>query len=116
MSNINNLSKEIIKSLNEYTNEVEEQLENAKDTVSKIALKEIKDVSPKKTGSYKKGWRIKKVGSSRILYNKTDYQLTHLLEYGHVNKDGGRTNSIPHIKKVEEKSINNFIKFVEGIV
>lgn len=116
MSSINNISKEIAKALSEYTSDVEKGLEKAKDVTSKEAVKKLKNTSPKETGSYRKGWRVTKEGSLRILHNKTDYQLTHLLEYGHVNRDGGRTIAIPHIKKVEEEAVGNYIKFVEGIV
>ena len=47
--------------------------------------------SPKDTGDYKKGWRIKqdKARKSIIVHNATDYQLTHLLEHGHVKRNGG---------------------------
>lgn len=77
-------------------------LSTAKDSVQKL-----KNTSPKKTGSYAKGWTTKKSGDMDVIvHNKTDYQLTHLLENGHVikNKKGtyGRTHGIKHIQPVEE--------------
>ena len=75
--------------------------------VSRDSAQKLRNTSPKKTGSYAKGWTTKKLGDMDVVvHNKTDYQLTHLLENGHVirNKKGtyGRTRGIKHIQPVEE--------------
>lgn len=77
-----------------------------KETATETVMK-LRSTSPVKTGSYAKGWKVgKRRGSDYIVHNATDYQLTHLLENGHIirNKKGtyGRTNGIKHIKPVEE--------------
>ena len=58
-------------------------------------------------GRYAKGWDLKPVqrGHVRgwIVYNATDYQLTHLLEKEHALWNGKkRSPAIPHIRPVEE--------------
>lgn len=116
MTSINDLSKEIVKQLQLYKSEVEDEIEIAKDEVSKEAVQELKKNSPKLTGSYSKGWRIKKIGNSTVIHNQTDYQLTHLLENGHAKADGGRTQAYPHIRPAEEKVIDKFTKRVEGAI
>lgn len=113
---IDDLSREIMKQLQQYTEEVKEKVELAKDEVGKDAVKELKTTSPNLTGSYAKGWRLKKENYAHIIHNKTDYQLTHLLEYGHVNRDGSRTKAYPHIRKAEEKVIEEFTLKVEGAI
>ena len=80
--------------------------ETAKETVMKL-----RSTSPVKTGSYAQGWKAgKRRGSDYIVHNATDYQLTHLLENGHVirNKKGtyGRTNGTKHIAPVEEWAVD----------
>lgn len=113
---IDDLSSEIMKQLQQYTEEVKEKVELAKDEAGKEAVKTLKQTSPKLTGSYARGWRLKKTTFGHIVHNATDYQLTHLLEYGHVNRDGSRTKAYPHIRKVEEKVIDEFTTKVEGAI
>jgi len=113
---INNLSKEIAKYLSQFSKEVEEELEKAKDDITKDAVKQLKVSSPKKTGSYRKGWTRKKVGKSYVIYNKTDYRLTHLLENGHAKSTGGRVAAQVHITPVEENSIKEFVERVERVI
>lgn len=64
---------------------------------------------------YCKGWSLKKdkTGRNRFIvkvWNKTDYQLTHLLEFGHATRNGGRTKPQPHIRPTEEKYKKEFEK------
>ena len=81
--------------------------------------------SPKMTGDYAEGWTWdeKSPRSSRhgvwqggnyIVYNATDYQLTHLLEYGHENPTAvsgmKRTPAHPHIKDAEQKGIEDLVR------
>lgn len=113
MTDINDLSKEIVKSLKQYTTSVEEDLENVQDEVAKSAVQELKSNSPKRNGEYAKSWTKKRIkgltttGKSQVvIYNSKHGQLTHLLENGHAKKNGGRVAPIIHIKPVEERIIN----------
>ena len=97
--------------LDEVNKEVKDATKHGIDTVSKESVQKLKNTSPRKTGSYSKGWAVKREGEMDvIIHNRTDYQLTHLLENGHVirNKKGtyGRTNGIKHIAPVEEWAID----------
>lgn len=93
--------------LDEVNDDVRNSTRRNIDAVSKEAVQKLRNTSPRKTGSYAKGWGVKREGEMDVVvHNRTDYQLTHLLENGHVirNKKGtyGRTSGIKHIAPVEE--------------
>lgn len=114
---IKGLSDEIVKALAEYTNEVTEGIEKEKKNMAKSAVEILKKTSPKGfTGDYAKGWRASEVDGKQVVHNKTDYQLTHLLEYGHAKVNGGRVAAQPHIRSVEGKIIEEFTEAVKDVI
>lgn len=112
MSRTESVSVQVEKILDEYKDKVQDVTNESISKTSKEAVQKLRNTSPKRPngGSYAKGWTVKKetkLGiNSAIVHNRTDYQLTHLLENGHIikNKKGeyGRTNGIKHIAPVEE--------------
>lgn len=111
-----NLADEIAQALQEFTSEVTEGLENAKKEVAQETVIDLKQTSPELTGDYRKGWARKRVGTAEVVHNKTDYQLTHLLEKGHAKRGGGRVAAIPHIAPAEERAILEYIERVEEVI
>ncbi|MBO0961444.1 HK97 gp10 family phage protein [Neobacillus sp. MM2021_6] len=116
MAGIDALAAEIARELNRYSNLVEEDLEASKKEIADDLKDELKQTSPKDTGSYRKGWRVKKVGNTLVVHNKTDYQLTHLLEHGHVKRGGGRVPAKVHIRPAEQRAIENYLDKVEQAI
>lgn len=110
--------------LKEYGDQIQKDVDKAADEATKKGVQMLKATSPvnqdtgtkRKPGRYAKGWRVKKesdvIGSRYIVHNATDYQLTHLLEYGHPLKRGGRqygyANAYPHIAEAEQFMIDYF--------
>lgn len=93
--------------LDEVNKDVQDSAKRNIQTISRECVQKLRNTSPTKSGSYAKGWSVKREGDmDAVVHNKTDYQLTHLLENGHVikNKKGtyGRTRGIKHIAPVEE--------------
>ena len=117
---IDDLGVEITQAIQRYTEEVQKAIEEEIDSTTDKVKDEIKAKSPKLTGSYKKGWSVKKESGNgtitRTIYNKTDYQLTHLLEHGHVNRDGTRTHGKAHIGPAWDKYGSELNKRIEQII
>lgn len=110
-----NLHKALTKYLEDYLEDIEEDVQVSTDTVIKEAKEELVQTSPRsglaRNTKYYKGWAIKNGGRTRkgryyskVIWNKTNYQLTHILENGHHTRDGtGWVEAQPHIGKVQEK-------------
>ena len=116
MTNISDLSKEIVKQVATYTASVEKKVRQAENKVSREAVTELKQKSQKDTGSYASGWSVTRLDGKVLIRNKTDGQLTHLLEFGHVKTGGGRVPAKVHIRPAEEKAIAKFTDLVEKAI
>src|SRR5690625_3410569 len=113
---IEGLVDEITRALKEYTSEVEEGMEKAKQKVAKKGAKTLRETSPKKTGRYAKGWTATKQGTNYTIHNKDRYQLAHLLEFGHAKRGGGRVPGKAPIGPVEEQVIKEYEDEVEKVI
>lgn len=100
--------------LESASKEVRRAAAEAGDKTAKEAVQKLKNTSPKGSPHkrrYAEGWAMKREKSNSgvpvvTVYNRTNGQLTHLLENGHVvaNAKGtyGRTNGIKHIAPVND--------------
>ena len=113
---IDGFASELVDLLTEYTEEVEEGLEDAKEEVAKEGANTLKGTSPKKTGKYASGWKAKKQDKAWVIHNAKRWQITHLLEKGHAKVGGGRVAAIPHIAPVEEQVIKEYEKRLEKVI
>lgn len=106
--------------LNEYSSDIQEAISEEAQKIAKEGVSELKNTSPKRTGKYGKGWRVKTTKGRGFIectiHNSTNWQLTHLLEKAHLKRNGGLTSPKVHIKPVEEKCIKEFERNVENII
>lgn len=117
---VNDLGSVIQKELAAYSDEVAEGIQKEVKAVAKETVSALKATSPMDTGKYAKGWTSKVEFEStediRVrVYNRTEPQLTHLLEYGHAKVGGGRVEGRAHIRPAEEqaeKKLEGAIKVV----
>lgn len=107
---------DVTKALKDSTIEVTDEVEKIAVSVGKEAVKQLKEISPKKTGVYAESWKLKKekgeLGKfSVIVYNQKKGYLTHLLEHGHAIRGGtGRARAFPHISVAEKAAIEKIEK------
>ena len=112
---------ELGKILDQYANDVKGAVAAAVRKTGNLAKNKLKETSPKRTGEYAKGWTaseylVNQFGAYIKVHNKDKYTLTHLLEYGHANRNGGYTPPSSHIGIVR-KEINDCIeKITKGLI
>lgn len=107
--------KEYIK---DYNGDVIEEVSKVTTEVARASVKKLKAASPG-SGQYAKGWTYKldkgRMTQGAVIYGKSGtYQIAHLLEFGHVTRNGtgrtyGNTKAYPHIKAVEEWAVGEVV-------
>lgn len=127
---VEDLSKELVKTLQIFANTTDEVVANAIKETSKEALEKLKKANPPGSGEYgpwkeyNKSWQITTTKTDRryhraaTIHNKYFFWLTHLLEKGHALPQGGRSDKFPHIapvaKEVEETLLNKIQKGIKN--
>ena len=120
-----NFTSQLGNILEEYSQEAQEIVNDVIKETGKKAVTKLKEISPRRrkgAKAYHKTWdvnaEVDAIGDVKIkVWNKKNWQLTHLLEKGHdivKTRNGskikvGRARAIPHISVVEE-IINNEIE------
>lgn len=116
------LHDDIMKILEEYSDEVDRTSAECIKKVSQKGATALRRVSPKKSGTYAKGWTCKmerrRLYAAAVIYNKNRPGLTHLLEHGHVTRNGTdriypKTPAHVHIQPIEEQLISEVERQIE---
>jgi bacteriophage protein of unknown function (DUF646) len=118
---IENLSGAVMEELKKYAVLTTEKVKVAVQNAGKTVHDEIKASAPSNTGKYGKSWTIKTVKETAdslelVVYSANKYQLTHLLEFGHAKRGGGRVAARPHIASAEEKAIKAFEEEIQEAI
>lgn len=115
---------------------IRERLENYSEELKKAVNQNLKDVAEKtadtlkqggsyqeRTGKYTPDWSVterkeRSVAQSATysVHNRKHYQLTHLLEKGHVTRSGSRTRAFEHILPAEQAAHELAVEAVEKAV
>lgn len=116
------LSHEIMKRLETYTQDVIEEINKKGLAIVKKAVKELKATSPEDTGEYAQGWTFKTLKFYRApwrftIHNKDRYRIAHLLEKGFTQRNGKRKPPTKvHIQPVDEMVREEYLKVAEEAI
>ena len=119
-----NLDAVIKEALDEYGSAVFDVLKGSVKEVSEEATQKLRDTSPKKSGEYAEAWTYDEVPVKRyqtktvVHVEAPHYRLTHLLEKGHVSRNGtgrtfGKVKAYPHIAPVNDWANEELPKLVK---
>lgn len=111
---VDGLADAVRTALAEYTEQTAEDVKRSVKKTADMVRKDIQENAPKRTGKYAKSWTARETRKSSravtvTVYSRDQYRLTHLLEYGHAKRGGGRVLGTAHIAPAEERGM----KFLE---
>lgn len=139
-------ARALVEACNEYTGEVRDKVEAGLTRIGYEATQEVKSLSPVYSGTdrisksrkryhtknkpkedyakylpgaYKKRWvyTVEKTrGKIMVTVHNKQWSLTHLLENGHLNRDGTtRSKAIPHISTANADAESKIDKLLEDL-
>ena len=121
MSSAPGFAEQLEAILSGYVEEVTEVVKEQVDATAEEVNSAIKSKAPRRYGKYIRAFALKttfenKYGKSKLWHVKPPhYRLTHVLEHGHVNRDGTRTEPIPHIIYGEQIALQLKQRIERGI-
>ena len=117
---VKQLNEAIAGILSEYAEDIQGNVGKIAEQMGRKGVqamrRESRQVLKKGTGEYARGWKMNvergRLGTKVTIYNE-HYSLPHLLEYGHVTRNGtGRiypdTPAHEHIKPVADELVETF--------
>lgn len=115
---VNNLQDAIKDILDDYGDQVYENLEEITQRIGKKGVEAVRNSSKEAFNGkvYASGWGMtvekNRLNTSVIIHNKKQAGLAHLLEHGHVKANGtgryGQWSGVEHLLPVEEKLVDEF--------
>ena len=114
MSKAKGIATELADILDDYEVGLQEYIKRTNKEVAQDTASDLRSNNPRRTGGYAQGWSAKSTRDGWVTYNKDHYQLTHLLENGHVlvsyGKTRGRVPAKPHIRPVADRRIEEYME------
>lgn len=108
---VDEIGKAVEKILTEYQDATEATMKKAVDKASRKAVKELKENSPRKSGTYGQSWTakvnetVKVLAYEKVVFNRKRYWLTQVLEKGPRKR--------PHIAKAEQDAVDTLVQEIK---
>ncbi len=120
------LSAELQKQLESYNQDIVEGLNKAYKELADAGVAKLQSTHPyhDRTGKYSKGFAVTQRknavtatgAESYTIHNKKHYQITHLLEHGHLTRNGGRTAAFEHWKPTLDELDHKAETIVKNVI
>lgn len=99
--------------LDDYSTDLREVANQTTEQTANELKKAIAADAPVESGKQKKSWRVAKEKVAGLdlvaVVHSTDYRKVHLLEFGHVTRNGtSRTKAIGYVSKNEEAVVSKY--------
>lgn len=111
-TDIANLDEAIADVLEEYSGTITETVNDITVKAANQLKKDISADAPVKTGKQKRSWKVTKEKVAGLdvvaIVHSTDYRKVHLLENGHLTRNGSRTKPIRYVSTNEEKIVQQY--------
>lgn len=121
--NLDSLASEITKYVTEYTEDVSKAIDEVIDETANDILAEVKATAPvRESGSrgYAKNFKVskddRKGKTRRVVWNRKNFSIAHLLEFGHALKNGGRARAFPHLRKAYDNHIDAMQDKIKDVI
>lgn len=99
--------------LDDYSTDLREVVNKTTEQTANELKKAIAADAPVDSGKQKKSWRVAKEKVAGLdlvaVVHSTDYRKVHLLEFGHVTRNGtSRTKALGYVSKNEEAIVSKY--------
>ena len=106
---VDQLAAAVMEGLAEYAELAADEMKAAVKKAGGSVKKDIQAGAPKDTGAYAKSWSVKNVKETSnsielVVHSRNRYQISHLLEFGHAKRGGGRVPGKAHIAPAEKRA------------
>ena len=112
------LTKFLTSAFQQFADGLTAELEDGLSQIGRDTAAELRSTSPVgKSGKYRRGWKVSKDkyrGSFTVSVHNRQYSLVHLLENGHLNRDGtSRSKAFPHVAPAQanaERKVDELLR------